>query len=146
MTNGGFALIGLSANLIPKAMLHSQATLMMLKLRITTANGEKMSYENHDLLPNPHPGILLKEDFLDEMGITPYRLAISTGLTPTHVSELLKGKRNITPTTALLLGKFFDTTPEYWINLQARYDMMEAKRSIGDRLAKVQPYQAVASR
>lgn len=106
----------------------------------------KMSYEIHDLLPNPHPGILLKEDFLDEMGISPYRLAISTGLTPTHVSELLKGKRSITPITALLLGKFFDTTPEYWINLQARYDMMEAKRSIGDRLNKVQPYQAVASR
>ena len=104
-----------------------------------------MTNEKHELLPNPHPGILLKEDFLGELGITPYRLAMSTGLTPTHVSELLRGKRNITPTTALLLGKFFDTTPEYWINIQAHYDMIEAKRSIGDRLAKVQPYNVAAT-
>ena len=96
-----------------------------------------------NLLPNPHPGILLQEDFLNEMGITPYRLAVSTGLTPTHVSELLKGKRNITPTTALLLGKYFNTSPEYWINLQARYEMIEAKRSIGDRLDKVLPFHAM---
>jgi antitoxin HigA-1 len=96
---------------------------------------------DNSLLPNPHPGILLKEDFLDEMGIIQYRLAKATGLTQTHVSEVLKGKRSITPTTALLLGKFLETSPEYWVNLQTRYEMMEAKRSIGDRLAKVQPYQ-----
>ena len=100
--------------------------------------------ENNELLPNPHPGILLKEDFLDELAITPYRLAQATGLTPTHVSELIRGKRNITPTTALLLGKFFDTSPEYWINMQARYEMLEARRSIGDRLTRVQVYQTAA--
>jgi addiction module HigA family antidote len=103
-----------------------------------------MTYENNELLPNPHPGVLLKEDFLDELRISPYRLAQSTGLTPTHISELLRGRRNITPTTALLLGKYFGTSPEYWINLQARYEMIEAKRSIGDRLAKVKPYQPAA--
>jgi antitoxin HigA-1 len=100
--------------------------------------------DNHDLLPNPHPGILLKEDFLDEMGITAYRLAKDTGLTPSHVSELLKGKRNITPTTALLLGKFFGTSPEYFINLQVRFEMIEAQRSIGDRLDHVRSSRAVA--
>ncbi len=94
-----------------------------------------------DLLPNTHPGILLKEDFLDEMGITPYRLARDIGLTPTQVSELLKGRRSITPKTALLLGKFFDTSPEFFLNLQARYEMVEAKRTIGNRLDRVRPFQ-----
>jgi len=74
------------------------------------------------------------------MGITPYRLAKDTGLSPIHVSELLKGKRNITPITALLLGKFFATSPEYFINLQMRYEMIEAQRSIGDRLDRVHAF------
>jgi addiction module HigA family antidote len=99
--------------------------------------------KDRNLLPNPHPGLLLKEDFLEEMGITPYRLAKDTGLSPIHVSELLRGKRNITPTTALLLGKFFGTSPEYFINLQMRYEMIEAKRSIGDRLDRVNAFASV---
>jgi antitoxin HigA-1 len=98
---------------------------------------------NHlDVLENVHPGILLKEDFLEELNITPYRLAKDVGLTPIHISELLKGKRNITPSTALLLGKYFGTTPDYFINLQTRYDLIEAQRSIGDRLDKITPIAA----
>ena len=94
-----------------------------------------------DLLPNPHPGTLLKEDFLDDMGITPYRLAKDTGLTQTHVSELLKGRRSLTAKTALLLGKFFGTSPQYFLNMQARYEMIEAQREIGDRLERVRVYE-----
>jgi len=93
-------------------------------------------------LINTHPGILLKEDFLDELNITPYRLAKDIGLTPIHVTELLKGKRNITPSTALLLGRYFGTTAEYFINLQTRYDLIEATRTIGDRLDKIVPIAA----
>jgi len=102
-----------------------------------------MTNEQDDLLPNEHPGILLKEDFLDEMGITPYRLAKAIGLTQIHVSELLKGKRNITTRTAFLLGKFFETSPEFWINLQTHYDMVEQKRRIGDRLDKIESYKTL---
>jgi addiction module HigA family antidote len=103
-----------------------------------------VTQELNELIPNPHPGTLLKEDFLDELGVTPYRLAQATGLTPTHVSELIRGKRNITPMTALLLGKYFGTSPQYWINIQMRYEMIEAQRVIGDRLEHVRPYQAAA--
>ena len=104
-----------------------------------------MTYDN-DLdteLENPHPGILLKEEYLDEMGITPYRLAKATGLSQIHVSDLLKGKRNITPKTAYLLGKFFETTPEFWLNLQTHYDMTEARRKLGNRLDQVVSYKAL---
>jgi addiction module HigA family antidote len=98
-----------------------------------------------DLLPNPHPGILLKEDFLEGHSITPYRLAKAIGLTPIRVSELLQGKRNITPATALLLGKFFSTSPEYWINMQTRYELLEVRRTMGDRLDRVKPYRGKAA-
>jgi addiction module HigA family antidote len=102
-----------------------------------------MIHNNNMELDNPHPGILLKEEYLDEMGITPYKLAKATGLTQIHVSELLKGKRNITPKTAFLLGRFFETTPEFWMNLQTHYDMEEERRQIGDRLDKVTSYKAL---
>lgn len=106
----------------------------------------EMSHEtNDDLLPNTHPGVLLKEDFLDEMGISPYRLAVSTGLSQIHVSELLRGKRNITPRTAFLLGKFFETSPQFWMNLQTQYDMMEVERNLGDSLEKVASYKTLTA-
>jgi len=102
-----------------------------------------MTIEQDDLLPNEHPGILLKEDLLDEMGITPYRLAKAVDLTQIHVSELLKGKRNITTRTAFLLGKFFETSPEFWMNLQMHYDMVEQKRRMGDRLDNIESYKTL---
>ncbi len=103
-----------------------------------------MPNEIDEPLENPHPGVLLKEEYLDEMGISPYKLAKAIGLTQIHVSELLKGKRNITPRTACLLGKFFETTPEFWMNLQSHYDMLVEKRNIGNRLDSVQSYKSLA--
>ncbi|HEY3332455.1 MAG TPA: HigA family addiction module antitoxin [Capsulimonadaceae bacterium] len=94
-------------------------------------------------LENPHPGVLLKEEYLDDMGITPYKLAKALGLSQIHVSELLKGKRNITPKTAYLLGKFFETTPDFWMNLQTHYNMVEEARGLGDRLDKVKSYRTL---
>ena len=101
-------------------------------------------HQDDNLLPNPHPGILIREDFLQDMGITPYRLAKDTGLTQTHVAELLKGKRSLTAKTALLFGKFFGTSPQYFLNMQTRYEMIEAQRSIGDRLKRVKAYEAAS--
>ena len=94
-----------------------------------------------DLLPNAHPGQMLREDYLEPMGITPYKLAKGTGLSPIHVSEILSGKRNITPVTSLLLGKFFGVSPRFWLNLQNRHDLIEAQRTHQARLERVIPYQ-----
>jgi len=93
-----------------------------------------------ELLENEHPGKMLREDYLEPLGITPYKLAKGTGLTPTHVSELLKGERNITIMTSLLLGTFFEMSPTFWTNLQIHYDQIEAQRSHPERLAKAVSY------
>lgn len=97
---------------------------------------------NPDLLENTHPGQMLHEDYLEPLGITPYRLAKGTGLSQTHVSEIMRGQRSITPMTSLLLGKFLGMSARFWLNLQNRYDLIEAQRANPERLEQVVPYAA----
>jgi len=75
-------------------------------------------------LKNAHPGDILKEDFLDEMKITPYALAKAIGVDQTRISQLIKGTRGMSADTALRLGKFFNISPEYWLNIQTRFDLI----------------------
>ena len=98
------------------------------------------SVNRADLLENMHPGQMLREDYLEPLGISAYRLAKGTGLSPIHVSELLRGERNITPMTSLLLGKFLGMSPRFWLNLQNRYDLIEAERANPKRLEQVVPF------
>ena len=63
------------------------------------------------------------------MGITPYRLARDIGVGRVRVSDLLSGKRDITPDTATRLGLYFGIEPEFWLNLQAHYNLVEARRA-----------------
>lgn len=79
-------------------------------------------------LPNPHPGEVLLEEFLKPQGISQYRLAVSTGLAHSRITEIIKGRRGITADTALRFARSFGTTPDFWLNLQHLYDMMEAQR------------------
>jgi addiction module HigA family antidote len=79
-------------------------------------------------LKNIHPGEILKEEFLDPMGISVYRLSVETGLSQTRLSQIIKGKRNITAETAVKLGKFFSVPAEFWMNLQSLYDIEEAQK------------------
>ncbi len=78
-------------------------------------------------LPNIPPGDILQKDFLDEFGITPYRLAKDIGVSRIRVSEILNGKRDITPDTAIRLGLYFGVEPEFWLNLQAHYNLVQAR-------------------
>ena len=70
-----------------------------------------------------HPGEVLKEEFLDPMGITVYRLAKETGLSRTQLGQIIKGESGITAETARKIGKFLKTGPEFWMNLQELYDI-----------------------
>jgi len=79
-------------------------------------------------LKNIHPGEVLKEEFLEPMGISVYRLAKETGLSQTRMGQILKGGRSITAETAVKLGKFFSVPAEFWINLQTFYDIEEAQK------------------
>ena len=91
----------------------------------------------------PHPGRILKERFLDPLGITPHRLAKSIGVHERRVSELVNGIRSITPDTAIRLGLFFDVPPAWWLEMQARYDT-EGVGRIEDLRSVVTPYEGLA--
>ena len=74
-------------------------------------------------LPPIHPGEILMEEFLEPMGISQYRLAKDISVPPRRINEIVHGKRSITADTALRLGRFFNMSPQFWLNLQTRYDL-----------------------
>ncbi len=77
------------------------------------------------------PGVLLREEWLDPLGITAYRLAKDTGVPPNRVTSILAGTRAITADTALRLSRYFGTDAQSWMNLQTRYDLAVQKRAHG---------------
>jgi addiction module HigA family antidote len=81
-----------------------------------------------------HPGEILREEFLDPMQITPYRLAQDIGVPLTRIAAILAGRRSITADTALRLGRYFDMSAEFWLSLQEHYDLDVARAELGDRL------------
>lgn len=96
-------------------------------------------------MPPIHPGKILFEEFLQPMGISQYRLAKDTSVPPRRINEIVHGKRSITADSALRLGKFFGMSPQFWMNLQSRYDLEIAEDNLESRLAKeVHVYQAHA--
>lgn len=70
-----------------------------------------------------HPGIVLIQEFLEPFGLSQVALAAHLGVPVQRINELVRGKRGITPETAWLLAQAFNTTPEFWINLQSAYDL-----------------------
>ena len=80
------------------------------------------------------------------MNITAYRLATSTGMQPIAVSEIIDGKRGITPETALKLGAFFEMEAEFWMNLQRHYELERTREVVGEKIiARVTPFRLVSS-
>jgi addiction module HigA family antidote len=92
-------------------------------------------------LKNIHPGEVLKEEFLDPMGISVYRLSKETGLSQTRLGQVIKGIRSITAETAVKLGKFFGVAAEFWMNLQAFYDIEEAQKKYRKEIASIHSIQ-----
>jgi addiction module HigA family antidote len=84
-----------------------------------------------------HPGEILQEEFLTSLGVSQYRLANDIGVPPRRINEIVLGKRGITADTALRLGRYFGTSPQFWMNLQARYDLEMQRDLIGNQLEKV---------
>ncbi len=94
-------------------------------------------------LPPIHPGEILMEEFLEPMGISQYRLAKDISVPPRRINEIVHGKRSITADTALRLGRFFGISPQFWLNLQTRYDLEVTHDLLEDRLdEEVQTLQA----
>lgn len=93
-----------------------------------------------------HPGVMLKEDFLDDLGITPGGFASAIGVDRSAIKNIIDGKRIITAEMALRFSLYFGTSAGFWVNLQKDYDLRKARR---ERLAEfkkvVQPYKAAPS-
>ena len=87
-------------------------------------------------LPPIHPGVYLKE-ILDELGISQNAFAQAIGVSPMRISHVIKGTRPVTAELALLFGRAFDQSPQYWLNLQAAYDLKTAEASLGKLLYNV---------
>lgn len=88
-------------------------------------------------LPNIHPGEILLEEFLNPMGISQNALARAMDVPPRRINEIVLGKRAITADTALRLARAFGTSEQFWMGLQADYDLEEARKSSGKALEKV---------
>ena len=86
-----------------------------------------------------HPGEILKDE-LEEIGLNGAVLANRLGVPENRIYQILNGQRRITADTALRLGKFFNTGPEFWLNLQKSYELDEARQKIGDSLNEITPY------
>ncbi|MDZ7722300.1 MAG: HigA family addiction module antitoxin [candidate division KSB1 bacterium] len=89
---------------------------------------------NTKKIPPIHPGEILKEEFLDPMGITQYRLAKDINVPPRRINEIVHCKRSVTADTALRLGRYFSLSPQFWTNLQAHYDLEIESDNLGKRL------------
>jgi antitoxin HigA-1 len=95
--------------------------------------------------PAIHPGEILADE-LDELGITPTELSRQISVPPNRISQIIQGKRAITGDTALRLGHWFQTSPQFWLNLQAAYDLRVASKKAGREIAVLPTRQALPAR
>jgi addiction module HigA family antidote len=85
-------------------------------------------------LPKVHPGEILRDEFLTPMGISVYALAHAIKVPRSRTNDIVRGRRAVSTDTAIRLGRYFGTTPEFWINLQAHYDLDVADRTVRRRI------------
>jgi antitoxin HigA-1 len=90
-----------------------------------------------------HPGEVLNEEFLVPLGMSVNALAMALRVPATRIGAIVKGERSVTADTALRLARFFGTSPEFWMNLQAMYDLTKARRGSGGKIRRdVRPHAA----
>ena len=91
----------------------------------------------------PSPGEILKEEFLEPMGITQYRLAKEIGVPQRRIGEIVAGTRSVTTDTGLRLSKFFGMSDGFWVGLQLDYDAAQTKDKMEPVLSKIKPWQSI---
>ena len=94
-----------------------------------------------DLIEPIHPGEILMEDFIEGFGITQNKLAVSIGVPPRRINEIVHGKRGITADTAIRLARYFGTSEEFWMNLQSHYELRLEGRALQDQIEAIAPLQ-----
>jgi len=88
---------------------------------------------------NVHPGEILREEFLKPMGISVYQLARRIHLGRSRVNDIVRERRAITADTALRLARFFGTSAQFWMNMQASYDLRQAENQLGRKISEIEP-------
>ncbi len=96
-------------------------------------------------LRNIHPGEILKEEFLEPLQISAYRLSKDTGIPQTRISQILKCNRRVTADTALRLSLYFGNTPKFWLGLQDDYDLEEERLSKEKEFGQIKHYSSSAA-
>jgi len=89
--------------------------------------------------PPTHPGEMLLEEFLNPLGLTQRELAVAIHVPYQRINEIINGRRGMTPSTALRLSRFFKTSPDFWMNLQLRWDLYQALRLEKAELQAIRP-------
>jgi len=92
-----------------------------------------------ELLPNPHPGEILMEEFLRPMDLSQTALARAIGVPPRRINEIVLGKRAITADTDLRLARYFKMSDGFFLGLQTEFELMQRRREIGDKLKAIRP-------
>ena len=93
-----------------------------------------------------HPGEILREEFLEPMGISAYRLAVELRVSPPTVNDIVREKRGITPEMAARLAKYFGTSEQFWLNLQDAFAVHQVKGKLHKELRAIKPFAAAAAR
>ena len=88
-------------------------------------------------LPPVHPGEILREEFLKPLNLSAYRVAKDLEIPPNRITGIVNEERRVTAETAVLLGHYFDTSPDMWMNLQTRYDLRVAEREAAAHLRRL---------
>jgi antitoxin HigA-1 len=115
--------------------------LMMWRSRIIIRSiAERRKIMKENLIELSTPGEVLKEEFLDPMGISPYALAKGIFVDPPRIAAIIKGKRKITADTAVRFSRFFGNSPEFWLNMQSRYDLEVLMEEKEREMKKIKPY------
>src|SRR5882762_4759743 len=104
-------------------------------MRGTVGDTEEMEMTEDEFAPVT-PGEMLKDEFLAEYGLSQNHLAKAIGISPNRIAEIVNNRRRITADTALRLSLFFGNSPEFWMNLQANYDLRIARRNLKPEDAK----------
>src|SRR5260221_14441413 len=105
-----------------------------------TERGTQGAKGSTDELPNPHPGAILKQEFLHEIGLSQNQLAQAIGVPGNRIHAIVNGLRDISADSDLRLCRFFGLSEGYFLRLQNAYDTLAAKRRIADQLAAIKPY------
>jgi len=120
------------------ASASSRPAVTRKTLRLPTIIEQRPMTKEHPRAP-VHPGEILREEYLEPLGITPYALAAALHVPRTRVERLVREETSVTADTALRLGRYFGTTPEFWLGIQARFDVETLQKRLDHDIAAIEP-------